>query len=65
MALNAEHRYDFEGKKCWINEIDLSIWFQWCFWVDDWKIMKGKLTYGKKIASWFRDKLVKIIKKCW
>ena len=30
--------------------------------VEDWKMMKDKLTDGKKIVSRFRDKLVKMIK---
>ena len=31
-------------------------------WVEDWKMMKDKLTDGKKIVSRFRGKLVNMIK---
>ena len=31
-------------------------------WIEDWKMMKGKLIDGKKIVSRFRGKLVKMIK---
>ena len=31
-------------------------------WIEDRKMMKGKLIDGKKIVSRFRDKLVKMIK---
>ena len=31
-------------------------------WLEDRKMMKGKLIDGKKIVSWFRGKLVKMIK---
>ena len=55
----------FWENKAWINEIDPYVWFQW--YVRYWLGRRSKdderqINRCKRIVSWFRGKLVKMIK---